>query len=262
MYLSHTLVNTITVTSHKHYDVLYHWQLTRLFNSWFRIMAKKHKRSTLLAFCRGIHWWLGDSPHKGQVLRSLFPCHEVIMSGLQWPPDAGSSAAIILTPVACQYMLLLYVKYDYEALFAYHIWRWFKGFNSLWPSDTICWDRIASTVAQIMACCLMAPSHYLNQCWLIISEVLWHASEGIIIRRSEDQENKVDIVILKLHPDLQGTNDFTYTVKFLYNMFYNKMMLNKSWIWSIHDTGQTPNRQHRSLLGLIRGKLDSVRITL
>ena len=23
-----------------------------------------------------------------------------------------------------------------------------------------------------MACCLMAPSHYLNQCWLLISEVL------------------------------------------------------------------------------------------
>ena len=32
-----------------------------------------------------------------------------------------------------------------------------------------------------MACCLMAPSHYLNQCWLFISEVfsfLWHPPEG------------------------------------------------------------------------------------
>ena len=25
--------------------------------------------------------------------------------------------------------------------------------------------------------CLTTPSHYLNQCWLIISEVLWHSSE-------------------------------------------------------------------------------------
>ena len=32
------------------------------------------------------------------------------------------------------------------------------------------------TLAQVMACCLMAPSHYLNQCWLIISEV-WHSPE-------------------------------------------------------------------------------------
>ena len=29
-----------------------------------------------------------------------------------------------------------------------------------------------------MACCLTAPSHYLNQCWLIISEVLWHSPKG------------------------------------------------------------------------------------
>ena len=36
-------------------------------------------------------------------------------------------------------------------------------------------DRSGSTLAQLMACCLMAPSHYLNQCWLIISEVQWHS---------------------------------------------------------------------------------------
>ena len=34
-----------------------------------------------------------------------------------------------------------------------------------------------STLVQVMACCLMAPSHYLNQCWLIIKGVLWHLSE-------------------------------------------------------------------------------------
>ena len=29
-----------------------------------------------------------------------------------------------------------------------------------------------------MACCLMAPSHYPNQCWLLISEILWHFGEN------------------------------------------------------------------------------------
>ena len=29
-----------------------------------------------------------------------------------------------------------------------------------------------------MVCCLMAPNHYLNQCWLIISEVLWYLHES------------------------------------------------------------------------------------
>ena len=29
-----------------------------------------------------------------------------------------------------------------------------------------------------MACCLTAPSHYLNQCWCLISEVLWQPSSN------------------------------------------------------------------------------------
>ena len=54
--------------------------------------------------------------------------------------------------------------------------------NSLRPSDAIWGQRSGSTLAQLMACCLMAPSHYLNQCWLITSKVLWHSSEGNFIR--------------------------------------------------------------------------------
>ena len=50
--------------------------------------------------------------------------------------------------------------------------------NSLWPNDSIWWHRSGSPLTQVMACCLMAPSHYLNQCWLIISEVFWHPPEG------------------------------------------------------------------------------------
>ena len=52
-------------------------------------------------------------------------------------------------------------------------------FNPLWPSDDIWQYWFWSTLAQVMACCLTAPSHYLNQCWLIItSQVQWHSSEG------------------------------------------------------------------------------------
>ena len=29
-----------------------------------------------------------------------------------------------------------------------------------------------------LACCLTPPSHYLNQCWLIIKCVLWHSPES------------------------------------------------------------------------------------
>ena len=47
--------------------------------------------------------------------------------------------------------------------------------NSLWPSDTTWWYKTWSTLAQVMACCLMTTSHYLSQCWLIISEIQWHS---------------------------------------------------------------------------------------
>ena len=44
------------------------------------------------------------------------------------------------------------------------------------------WSDTGSTLAQVMACCLMAPSHYLNQCWLIISKVLLLSCEGNFTR--------------------------------------------------------------------------------
>ena len=55
--------------------------------------------------------------------------------------------------------------------------------NSLRPSDAIGQQRSGSTLAQVMACCLMAPSHYLNQCSLLISDILWHSPQiNFIVR--------------------------------------------------------------------------------
>ena len=54
--------------------------------------------------------------------------------------------------------------------------------NSLWPSDDIWRHKSESTLAQVMACCLTAPSHYLNQCWLIIRKARWYSSDGNSIR--------------------------------------------------------------------------------
>ena len=63
-------------------------------------------------------------------------------------------------------------------------WRWVEWYgmtepqwiNSLWPGDAIRQYRSGLTLVQVMACCLMAACYYPNQCWLLISEVLWHAS--------------------------------------------------------------------------------------
>ena len=43
---------------------------------------------------------------------------------------------------------------------------------------TAIWQhRSGLILAQVMACCLTAPSHYLNQCWFTILKVQWHSSE-------------------------------------------------------------------------------------
>ena len=70
----------------------------------------------------------------------------------------------------------------YMGTWLVHIWDLKLDLNLLWPREAI-WRQISgSTLVQVMACCLRAPSHYLNQCWLIISKVLWHSSEGNFIR--------------------------------------------------------------------------------
>ena len=48
------------------------------------------------------------------------------------------------------------------------------GVYSLWPSDDIWQHRSISILAQLIACCLTAPSYYPNQCWTIISKAYWY----------------------------------------------------------------------------------------
>ena len=52
-------------------------------------------------------------------------------------------------------------------------------------SDAIVFHKTWSTLTQVMACCLTAPSHYLNHCWLIISKVFWHSPEGNFTRNAQ-----------------------------------------------------------------------------
>ena len=70
-----------------------------------------------------------------------------------------------------------------------------------------CKNRTGSTLAQIMACCLMATSHYLNKYRLLVGTILWHSSEGIIIWRSEDTTiNETRLKIKSISPKGQWVN--------------------------------------------------------
>ena len=58
--------------------------------------------------------------------------------------------------------------------------------DSLRPCDAIWRQRSWSTLAQVMACCLATPSHYLNQCWLFINWILWHSPKTNFIENIQD----------------------------------------------------------------------------
>ena len=54
-------------------------------------------------------------------------------------------------------------------------------------SDATWRHRSGSTLAKVMACCLTTPSYYLNKCWIIISQVLWHFYlNAILLEISKD----------------------------------------------------------------------------
>ena len=70
--------------------------------------------------------------------------------------------------------------------------------NSLGPtSDAIWHQRSGSALAQVMASCLMVPSHYLTQCWLVAGGFSWHSLGGISILNT---------------PDISHWNEFKYCV--------------------------------------------------
>ena len=79
--------------------------------------------------------------------------------------------------------------------------------DSLAPSDTIWRQRSGSTLAQVMACCLTAPGHYLNQSWLIISKVKWHSSKSKFTRDISITEIILKIKYLKFHSNFPGANE-------------------------------------------------------
>ena len=82
--------------------------------------------------------WSVDSPHTWPVMQQVFPCHDIIM----------------------EFWILREIPLNIQ----YH-----PGTHCglVMPYG----DRFGSTLAQVMACCLTAPSHYLKQCWLIINKV-------------------------------------------------------------------------------------------
>ena len=88
-----------------------------------------------------------------------------------WHLGEGNVTGIVLDITHCK----VFGNYIVESTTTSPTGQWV---NPLCPSDVIWRQGSRSTLAQVMACCLTATSHYLNQCWLMISEGLWHSSDS------------------------------------------------------------------------------------
>ena len=66
---------------------------------------------------------------------------------------------------------------------------------ALWCHLAIWRHRPGSTLTQVMACCLMKPSHYPSQCWLIISKAQCHSFDAFSQKIHQPSISKISLEI-------------------------------------------------------------------
>ena len=107
----------------------------------------------------------------------------------------GSESSNLLTP---QSATVVTDGPDPGALGQFNLW-----INS---NEPIRQHRSGKTLAQVMSCCLMVSSHYLNQCRPpFISEVLWHSTD--CCNKLLFCITSLNIILSKLPPHLPGAID-------------------------------------------------------
>ena len=109
---------------------------------------------------------------------------------------------------------MVHVSTPIVGIFHFSIWRvnrqnglgikfTIQAVNSSGPSDNIWQHWSRPTMAQVLAC------HYLNQCWLIISNVQRHSSQGDFTKEPQPSITKIslEIIHLKFHSYLPGADE-------------------------------------------------------
>ena len=104
--------------------------------------------------------------------------------------------------------------------------------------------KFGSTLAQVMAFCLTAPNHYLNQCWLIIKDVLWHSPQSSQELPMNLIHNMfLEIILLQLTPHLPGGANELIPWKASFNFF-------QDWeFWIAPDSGPVSSRATSGISG-------------
>ena len=116
-----------------------------MLTAWSPALSHRYIFSSRLV---NLHWKPGESSSSVMQTLSLLLAPLVVITTTFFAFSDDKTGILIMTTLGIQCL------------------------NSLWPSDAIWRQGSRSTLVQVMTCCLTAPSHYLNQCWLIITKCL------------------------------------------------------------------------------------------
>ena len=120
--------------------------------------------SEILAFC------VGSSIDKCKLLTG---CGLLSLSG---NPDLGHHLVELMA--WCLMAPIHYLKHCWRCAPGNNFTRSAYDLDSLRPCSTTWQHKSGSTLAQVMPCCLTAPSHYRRQCWIFISNIMWRSIES------------------------------------------------------------------------------------
>ena len=139
--------------------------LTDMSNAWFACTK----------FIRNINTFCSQTLKARALIRS-FPVDIWPTTAMyQWNSFCWNGALSISAHMiqVCHIFLFFFV---FSASLIEPIWPFM---DSLWPGDAMWWHGSESALDKVMVCCLTAPSHYLNQCWLIVKGILWHSNNNL-----------------------------------------------------------------------------------
>ena len=107
----------------------------------------------------------------------------MILHGIEYQRPTSLNMRIMADHVT--YSFLAFMK----SIFHFCLGCYCGGYSQNGRSNLSSWNW--STSVQVMACCLTVPSHYLNQCWLIVGEFL-----GIHLRAISKEELSTSNLLL------------------------------------------------------------------
>ena len=141
--------------------MVYHWQLKCLFNSLFRITARKHKSSALLALFGGNHQWPVDSPYKEPMsVECIF---------MLWHHHNNHKTYVVWTLISVILLRILQKLYMYVVCTCWFI----VSVHQMHYRNIFCWIDHQYPLKLHSSICLLA-SLYCVLTWFFNWLIYWH----------------------------------------------------------------------------------------